>query len=402
MQKRTMYIILASLLVVIIVVPGVALTTYQIRLHHPKVLGPLPEVLALNNGTPVDSSALWATRREEIKTMLEDYEYGHMPGRPDAIQAQQLSTSPLQQEGTLETYSLIITPSNATPQIQFNFTLYLYLPAGPGPFPAIVKVSPDGTGNQVPIGQTVIDQGFIFACFEHTELDPDIQEADEIRAAQQAYPTYDWGSLGVWAWGAMRVADFLIGEPWVTSDAPFPAVNASQLIVTGHSRRGKAALLAGAFDERFAIVVPNDSGTGGASSFLIQGFVSERIRGLTAQFGYWFQANFSQYTGKEATLPFDQHFLRALVAPRALLVTDGRADYWANPPGNQAMYLAAQPVFDLLGVSDHNAQHFRAGGHGFLEEDFEALFGFAGKVFGGQPSAIDFYQVPFRFTLADL
>jgi len=111
---------------------------------------------------------------------------------------------------------------------------------------------------------------------------------------------------------------------------------------------------------------------------------STHIRGLTVerQFAYWFQANFSQYVGQEATLPFDQHFLRALVAPRALLVTDGRADYWANPPGNQAKHLVAQPVFDLLGVSDHNAQHFRPGGHGFLEEDFVVVFAFANTMFG--------------------
>ncbi len=404
MKKRKLIILIVSITLFLIGVPGIFLTSYQIRLHNPKVLGELPDVLSFNNGTQVDSSSAWDIRRDEIKILLEDFEYGHMPGRPDAIQAHLLSTNSLLRDGLVEKYNITVVPSNETAASQFNFTLWLYLPSGSGPFPAIVKVSPDGTGNQVPIAQTVIDRGFIFACFEHTELDPDISGEDVIGPAQKAYPDQDWGSLAIWAWGAMRVADFLIQEPWVQSDSSFPSVNKSQLIVTGHSRRGKTALVAGAFDERFAMVVPNDSGTGGASSYFIQGFFCERIRGLTTnrRYSYWFQEDFGQFTGKEETLPFDQHFLRALVAPRLLLVTDALGDYWANPPGNQAMYLACQPVFDLLQVSDHNAQHFRTGGHGFLEEDFDVLFGFADSMLLGQSSSIDFYRLPFRFDLDDL
>ncbi|MHA1618146.1 MAG: alpha/beta hydrolase family protein [Promethearchaeota archaeon] len=404
MRKRNLIILITSITLFLIGVPGVFLTTYQIRLHNPKVLGGLPKVLSFNNGTTVDSVSEWNIRRDEIKIVLEEYEYGHMPGRPDAVQVHLISTSPLLQDCYLENYTITVIPSNATPEVNFNFSLWLYVPSGTGPFPAIVKVSPDGTGNQVPIAQTVVDRGFIFACFEHTDLDPDISGEDVIGPAQESYPEQDWGSLAIWAWGAMHVADFLIQEPWVQSDSPFPSVNESQLIVTGHSRRGKTALVAGAFDERFAMVVPNDSGTGGASSFMIQGFFSERIRGLTTnrRYSYWFQEDFGQFTGKEETLPFDQHFLRALVAPRLLLVTDALGDYWANPPGNQAMFLACQPVFDLLGVSDNNAQHFRKGGHGFLEEDFEVIFGFADKMFFDQSVSIDFYNLPFQFELGDL
>ena len=101
------------------------------------------------------------------------------------------------------------------------------------------------------------------------------------------------------------------------------------------------------------------------------------------------------YTIKEKDLPFDQHFLRALVAPRLIITTDGLDDFWANPIGVQAIYEASQPVFDYLGVSKNNAIHFREGGHGFLAEDFAALLNFADNMLLGITIDYDFYMTPF-------
>ena len=100
--------------------------------------------------------------------------------------------------------------------------------------------------------------------------------------AQSAYPSYSWGSLGVWAWGASRVVDYLIGEGWVDAPNGIPDADPTKLIITGHSRRGKTALLAGAMDERFAMVVPNGSGCGGTGSFLVQGCACETIQLITS------------------------------------------------------------------------------------------------------------------------
>ena len=199
----------------------------------------------------------------------------------------------------------------------------------------------------------------------------------------------------------MRVADVLLQEPWVQTIPEIPTINPDVLIITGHSRRGKTALLAGAYDDRFTMVVPNGSGCGGAGSFLIQGQGSETLASITSQNRYksWFHNDFGRFGGKEADLPFDQHFLRALVAPRPILSTDGIDDLWANPPGTQAMYEATQKIYDFLNVGKNNAIHFRSGGHGFLEEDFTVLLDYADHLFFGKSVTSDFYTVPFNLHI---
>jgi (4-O-methyl)-D-glucuronate---lignin esterase len=247
--------------------------------------------------------------------------------------------------------------------------------------------------------ETVLQREYIFACYQHWDLDPDTNGYDIVGPCQAAYPNYDWGTIAVWAWGAMRVADYLLGEPWVSSPINAPNADPDKLIVTGHSRRGKTALVAGAFDERFDFVDPNGSGCGGAGSFFVQGVNSETLGSITSALRYksWFQEDFGIYGGMEAALPFDQHFMRALVAPRIILSTDGSDDLWANPIGTQAVFEAAQPVFDFLNVSDHNAIHFREGGHGFLAEDFKALMDFADKTLLGKNVAGNFYMTPYNY-----
>ena len=142
--------------------------------------------------------------------------------------------------------------------------------------------------------------------------------------AQMAYPEYDWASLAVWAWGASRVLDYL---------ATRPDINADQAVITGHSRTGKAALLAGALDDRFALVVPNGSGCGGAGTYrnAPKGVETLKLITLPNRWKSWLQKDFGRFGDQEARLPFDQHFMRALVAPRPVLSTDGLDDRWANP-----------------------------------------------------------------------
>ncbi|MFA6241446.1 MAG: hypothetical protein WC655_10975, partial [Candidatus Hydrogenedentales bacterium] len=102
------------------------------------------------------------------------------------------------------------------------------------------------------------------------------------------------------------------------------------------------------------------------------------------RFFSWFKKDFAQFAGNETRLPFDQHFLRALIAPRAVLCTEAREDTWANPDGNEAAFDAAQPVFDFLKVPTHNALRIREGQHDQLAEDFQALLDFADTIFNTQ------------------
>src|SRR5262249_28075764 len=154
----------------------------------------------------------------------------------------------------------------------------------------------------------------------------------------------------------------------------------------GHSRGGKATLLAGATDTRIALTAPNNSGCGGAGCYRFQGEKSEDIAAILKNFPFWFQPHFAEFIGHEDRLPFDQHTLKALVAPRALLSTEALGDLWANPSGTQQTYLAAREVFAFLGASEHIGIVFRPGGHEHNAEDWTTLLDFADRQLLGKSS----------------
>ncbi|MFX0100499.1 MAG: hypothetical protein ACFFCS_13075 [Candidatus Hodarchaeota archaeon] len=370
---------------------------FVIGTDHPLVIKDFQDPFIFNNGTRVSDWPDWDARRVEIKDLLLETEYGSMPSRPDQVQVTETSTSDLGAGKTLHLVTLTIIPNNSSPEILFNFTAWIFVPNGIGSFPAIVHVGKDGDG----FNETAMDRGYLFACYQNKELDPDTEGYDTEGPAQVAYSSETWGSLAVWAWGAMRVADYLLGEAWVdTGVAYVPSIDPGILVVTGHSRRGKTALLAGAMDERFTMVVPNGSGCGGAGSFLVQGPACETIAIITSSILYkaWFKEDFGRFACKEADLPFDQHFLRALVAPRVMLSTDSMDDFWSNPTGTQAVYDASMPVFDFLNASSHNGIHYRNGDHDFLLRDFTVLLDFADTMLRGITRDGDFYMHPYSFN----
>lgn len=393
---------LKSILLIGICIFLLSLGTYGLyfvyRLDKPKIIKNFQDPFILNNGTRVQTIQDWGIRQEEIKQMLLDIEYGHMPDHPDNITAKILGTEDLGGGNLLNTIQLIMTPNSSTPNLRINLSVWIYIPNGTGPFPTMVKVAPDGTGSQEPMSQKILDRGYIYVCYNHIELDPDTQGYDIVGPCQEAYPDYDWGSITVWAWGAMRVADFLLNESWVDSEAEgIPNIDPNVLIITGHSRRGKTALLAGALDERFSVVAPNGSGCCGAGSFLVQGLFSETIADITSEYRFksWFQEDFGRFGGNEQNLPFDQHYIRALIAPRIIISTDATEDYWANPIGTQAVYEASMPVFEFLNATENNSIHYRSGGHAFTAEDFEAILGVSDKFLLGKNISGDFYMIPY-------
>jgi len=211
--------------------------------------------------------------------------------------------------------------------------------------------------------------------YAREDLDPD--QANVAGPAQQAYPDYDWATLAVWAWGGMRVLDYLESRDDVDLD---------RIGIVGHSRGGKMALLAGAFDERFALVAANGSGCGGAGCYRIENEKCETLGKITEpeRFAYWFHPRLRWFDGKEDRLPFDQHFLKAVVAPRALICTEAEGDPWANPLGTRATTRAAQKAFELLGAGTKNAIHFRKGGHDLTLADWQVILDFAEWHFFGK------------------
>ena len=169
-------------------------------------------------------------------------------------------------------------------------------------------------------------------------------------------------------------------------------IDAKNVVVTGHSRYGKAALIAGAFDERIALTVPSHSGAAGAAPYRFIYGKSEQLHNIAGAFPHWFRPDFNQFAGKVERLPVDQHLLLALVAPRALLATEGTEDAWTNPQGSQLTHLAAQRVYDFLGAPGRISIRFRPVGHIPSNED---LLDFADHVFFAKPLPEEFGQLPY-------
>ena len=262
-------------------------------------------------------------------------------------------------------------------QTQLRMRIAVYRPPRAGRLPVIIREEAAlGHIEEVPL---LMQRGFMLVEYAREDLDPD--KPNEVGPAQRAYPDHDWATLAVWAWGGMRVVDYLETRDDVDLD---------RIGIVGHSRGGKMALLAGALDERFALVAANGSGCGGAGCYRIKNEKCETLAKITepARFGYWFHPRLRWFENKEDRLPFDQHFLKALVAPRALICTEANEDLWANPLGSRATTRAAQPAFDFLDAKTKNVIHFREGTHDLAPADWKAILDFAEWQFSGNSKTI--------------
>ena len=329
----------------------------------------LPDVLLMNSGKRVKTPADWARRRKEIIELLQHYQYGHLPPAPGNVLAKEL-TSEVVFDGLAEKKLLALTMG---PGGQVRATLGLYVPRAAGSRPTILHIDHRKVFG-ISAARELVQRGYLVAGYDPTYLDPD-QKAS-VGPAQAAYPKQDWGTLAVWAWGAMRVTDYLL---------TLPGVDPKKIVVAGHSRSGKTALLAGALDERFALVVPLGSGCGGAAAYRVKSPRAESLAQVTGNFPHWFHPRLRAFAGQEGRLPFDQHFVLALVAPRALLSMDAMGDAWANLPGTQRAHLAVRKVYALLGAPARLGIHFRPGKHELSRGDWLTLADFADQVLSGKP-----------------
>jgi hypothetical protein len=195
----------------------------------------------------------------------------------------------------------------------------------------------------------------------------------------------EWGSISAWAWGLSELQTYLELQP---------ETKKSKTVVIGHSRLGKAALWAGALDERFDMVISNNSGCAGAAQF--RTMRGEDIEKITNRFPYWFARNFQSFRGNDSLLLVDQEMLLSLVAPRALYVASASKDSWADPQGEYLSFYKSQAIYALydstLEISyqypspnesiqfGNIAYHLRAGEHEILRWDWEKYVEFANKV----------------------
>ena len=337
----------------------------------------LPDPFLFSDGSRVKSKEDWDRRRAEIRELILTYEYGRIPADAGEVKAIEESSAGASGQGR----RFILTMG---PGAKASTHLVLTIPEGKGPFPVIItgdlgwgRVRPDIIGE-------VTRRGYLLAEFNRTEIAAD--KNDRSVGVFPLYPDYDWGDLAAWAWGYGRVIDYLVTRG---------DVDRERITVTGHSRGGKAALLAGALDERIALTVPNGSGAGGAGCFRVQWPMSEDLKAIDTHFPYWFAPHFDDFIGHVDQLPFDQHEVKSLVAPRALLSTDSLDDLWANPLGTEVSYLASKQVFEFLGVGQKIGLHYRRSPHAQNAEDWAALLDFADWQLRGKQPARKFDELPF-------
>lgn len=315
-----------------------------------------PELMRFRDGREVKTVADWATRRVELAKAILPVEYGKMPAKPAAVRVEDVSRHDrvLWLKNADFRVVRISTEMDGKP---VAVLVQIFCPKGakPGSCPVLI----DGDGCWLYLNdnlvRTTIDRGFMVVRFNRCEVARDDRSSGD-------------STLLKWAWAYHRVIDALIQCE--------PRVDAGRIAITGHSRGGKVVLLAGATDTRIWAVGENCSGCGGSGPCRNAPPEAETIAAITRVFPYWFAPDWGKWAGRENELPFDQHFLEALIAPRKLFIRQAKNDLWANPEGGRAVAEAARAAWRLLGQGQNLVFSLREGDHCHAPEDYQAFLDF--------------------------
>lgn len=287
------------------------------------------------------TKANFAAYRQKKLAQFAEHIYGITPPAPQQVFARECSS----QQDALAGKATHLTLKLAfdTPNGEFAFPLHVILPhvAEEKPLPVVVYLSftPYPIGEYCPV-EEVIDHGYGLATFCYADVTSDDNDLSNGLAGMlpRRNDGTDCGKLGLWAYAASRVVDYLL---------TLTQVDPAKLIVLGHSRLGKAALWAGAQDERFAMVAVNDSGCSGAA--ISRGKKGETIAAITKTFPYWFCENYRRYADNEGAQPYEMQQLLALCAPRPLYIASASEDAWADPISEQLSAALAGEAYALFG-----------------------------------------------------
>jgi hypothetical protein len=327
----------------------------------------LPDPLVLKNGQKVTTAQMWWNqRRPEI---VEDFDreiYGRAPRNTPSVNWEVISTTKEKNgEVPVITKQLVGHVDNSSfPAISVDIQLTLTTPAdAKGPVPVIMEFGFGGRFGRMQRGsgpnwqQQVLAKGWGYAVIVPYSVQADYgaglnQGIIGLCNKSQSRKADDWGALRAWAWGASRALDYFETDP---------AVDAKQVGLEGHSRFGKATLVAMAYDQRFAIAFVSSSGAGGASLFRRDyGEIVENVAGSGEY--HWMAGNFIKYAGPLTwdDLPIDAHELVALCAPRPVFISSGsfNGDAWVDAKGMFMAAVEAGPVYKLLGKKDMGTTEF--------------------------------------------
>ena len=361
----------------------------------------LPKLLKTSGGSAVNTINEWKyTRRPEILGLFAENVYGKTPNDFDSIQFEIANENNTAIDGKATSKEVDITISRNGESLTIRLNLLVPNDVEQ-PAPAILLINHRGSENMDIArenktdfwpAELILDRGYaagVFAVGDVADDDPETYSEDLL---QTLYPQYidkpnSMKALGAWGWGAMRIMDY-----FETDDS----VDEHRSVLVGHSRGGKAALWAGAQDERWSIIYANESGAGGAA--LSKRKFGETIRIINQGFPYWFTPNFDKYNDNEAEMPFDQHMLIASIAPRGVYVTAAEEDQWADPNGMYLALLEASKVYKEIYGIDANLHdqmpavnnptdntstgfHIRQGKHDLKLYDWKHFLNFADRHF---------------------
>ena len=379
----------------------------------------LPDVLLCEDGEVVTTKEMWEQkRRPEVLDMFTTYMFGKAPVLKDKLpyKVERVSEKALGGRATRKEITVYLTGDAQGPCLH----LQLYLPNQvKGKVPVFLGISflPNYTiyndeelalpeakegdkwkpvrGSMSKSWQLdrILEEGYGLATFCYNDVDPDFDDDfkngvhPHYYKKNQHYPAPDeWGSIAAWAWGAGRAMDYLETDS---------RVDASKVAIVGHSRLGKAAVWAGASDTRFALVISGNSGWCGVA--ISRRVYGETVEAMNVRFPHWFCSNYKQFNDRERYMPFDQHELVALIAPRPIYIASAEDDNWSDQKGEFLGGKGAEPVYALYGLSGIGtdemppvdtpymqgsiAYHNRKGPHAILPYDWEQFLQFANRYF---------------------
>jgi hypothetical protein len=390
----------------------------------------LPDALRLANGQKVADAATWKrVRRPELIALYEENVYGRSAPASRGVRyvVRDNTAGALGGLATRKQIGVLLTGREDGPRIE----LLMYVPAKrTGKAPAVLglnfsgnetvnadqailparRVTPLPPGANPPARgsgasswpvESILGRGFALVTAFYGDIEPDRVDGrkDGVRGTfaidgkvltpgatdVQGVPQVpgEWGAIAAWAWGLSRALDYLATDP---------DIDATRVAVMGHSRLGKAAVWAGAHDERFALVISAQSGEGGVAITRRQ--FGETIARINDRFPHWFCDHYKTYNGRENDLPVDGHELVALVAPRPVYVSSATEDLWADPRGEFLAALNAEPIYRLLGTDGFGVTempppdtsvgktigyHIRTGKHSVNSADWDRYLAFVSR-----------------------
>ena len=352
------------------------------------------DIFTMNDGTPVTREN-WKERRLEMLKLLETYSYGKTPKAPELMRCSRISCKDKEYAGKVR--EEVCRVAFRTPRGFHGFPITIYVPNGVERPPVLLHIAfrpvPD---KYIPI-EEITDAGYALIVLCYQDVVNDRLHGDYSDGIARYFGTTserkpdEWGKIGMWAYAASRVLDYLIESR--------PDLDSEHVAVIGHSRLGKTALWCAAQDERFFAAISNNSGYGGAAAAK-HGHGERVLDFIRAGSWDWYCENFKEFTDeKEDEKPYDQNFLLALIAPRYLLVGSARNDSGADPDSEFLTTLDASRAWELLGERGlvtpdrmpkpgdrlHEGSvgyHIRSGEHFLSREDWMSYISFLDKKLG--------------------